>query len=563
MSSSYGALAHSADYSRGPFPVLPRAPPASTAVVVSPAAGGGTTVTFVPREPRDKSAPPPPPDVADAERDPVSVAYAGGARAVTVSLGAAAKVDAAGLRKAATAAVAKLRALRVEAATIAIPTVAGIPGAVVAAQVVLAALGSNWAFDRYLTLEDKKAPAVAALTFAVACEEEAAAAGRAAVLAEATLFARDLVNERADEMHPGRLEEVARGVAAAAGAEVFVCAGADLLPAGLHLLHAVGQSSRAAPRYIELTHAGDPEHPSDVLLVVGKGITFDSGGLNIKPTGSMEDMHMDMGGAAAALGAFRAVAGLGLKRNVVVVLAVAENAIGENAFKPHNIIRSHKGLTVEIKNTDAEGRLVLADALSFAQSRRAPHTIIDLATLTGACIVGLGEYAAGQFCNNGAMRAGLAAASEARFERLWPMPIFPEHREEIRAAGMADLQSTGAGRYGGSCTAAAFLENFVGEGVAWAHLDIAGPAMYSRARGHMNAGGTGFGVQVVAEYLLNVRAPRRGAGGGGAWRTVFSLLPAPRTHPLHTPHTHTYPRTFAGARWGPARGREEAVLEVK
>lgn len=292
MSSSYGALAHSADYSRGPFPVLPRAPPASTTVVVSPAAGGGTTVTFVPREPRDKSAPPPPPEVADAERDPVSVAYAGGARAVTVSLGAAAKIDAAGLRKAATAAVAKLRSLRVEAATIAIPTVAGIPGAVVAAQVVLAALGSNWAFDRYLTLEDKKAPAVAALTFAVASEEEAAAAKRAAVLAEATLFARDLVNERADEMHPGRLEEVARGVAAAAGAEVFVCAGADLLPAGLHLLHAVGQAARHAPRYVELQHKGDPEHPEDKILIVGKGITFDSGGLNIKPTGSMEDMFV-------------------------------------------------------------------------------------------------------------------------------------------------------------------------------------------------------------------------------------------------------------------------------
>ena len=274
MSTSYGALAHSADYSRGPFPVLPRAPPAATLVVVSPpaaagaAAGGGTSVTFAPREPRDKSAPPPPPEVADAERDPVSVAYVGGARAVTVSLGASAKVDAAGLRKAATAAVAKLRALRVEAATIAIPTVAGIPGAVVAAHVVNAALQTNWSFDRYLTLEDKKAPAVAALTFAAASEEEAGAARRAAVLAEATLFARDLVNERADEMHPGRLEEVARGVAAAAGAEVFVCAGADLLPAGLHLLHAVGQAARHAPRYVELLHMGDPEHPEDKILLV-------------------------------------------------------------------------------------------------------------------------------------------------------------------------------------------------------------------------------------------------------------------------------------------------------
>ena len=296
------------------------------------------------------------------------------------------------------------------------------------------------------------------------------------MLAESTIFARDLVNERADEMHPERLEAVARAVAAEAGARVHVLAGADLLPEGLHLLYAVGQAARYAPRYVELLHAGDPEHPEDVLLIVGKGITFDSGGLNIKPTGAMEDMHMDMGGSAAVLGAFRAVTRLGIKRNVAAVLAIAENAIGENAFKPHNIIRSHKGLTVEIKNTDAEGRLVLADALSYAQARLKPHTIIDLATLTGACIVALGEYAAGMFGNSDALKAGLLAASEARAERLWPMPIFPEHREEIRAAAFADLQSTGAGRYGGSCTAAAFLEFFVGEGVNWCHLDIAGPA---------------------------------------------------------------------------------------
>jgi len=206
------------------------------------------------------------------------------------------------------------------------------------------------------------------------------------------------------------------------------------------------------------------------------------------------------------LGAFKAVATLGIKRNVVAVLAIAENAIGENAFKPHNIIRSHAGLTVEIKNTDAEGRLVLADALSYAQSRVKPHTIIDLATLTGACVVALGEYAAGLFSNNAALSSALGTAGSSVGERLWPLPIFPEHKEEIKAASHADLQSTGAGRYGGSCTAAAFLENFIGVGgasaPAWAHLDIAGPAMYSKPRGYMNAGGTGFGVHAVAKYLL-------------------------------------------------------------
>ena len=170
----------------------------------------------------------------------------------------------------------------------------------------------------------------------------------------------------------------------------------------------------------------------------------------------------------AVLGAFRALTRLGLARNVVAVLAIAENAIGEHAYKPHAILRSHAGLTVEVKNTDAEGRLVLADALSYAQARHAPHTIIDLATLTGACVVALGEYAAGLFGNSSALRGALVAAGEARGERLWPMPIFEEHREEIRAAATADLQSTGGGRMGGACTAAAFLEFFIGAQAAGA-----------------------------------------------------------------------------------------------
>lgn len=237
-------------------------------------------------------------------------------------------------------------------------------------------------------------------------------------------------------------------------------------------------------------------------------------------------MHMDMGGCAAVLGSALAASKLGLKRNVVFVCAVAENAIDSLAYKPHAVIKSHKGLTVEIGNTDAEGRLVLADALSFGQQRNKPHTIIDLATLTGACIVGLGEYAAGLFSNSNALRAGLQAASEASNERLWPMPIFQEHRDELKAAAQADLQSTGAGRYGGACTAAAFLEYFIGHEPSknareaapapaagdaaptaakpsWAHLDIAGPGMYSATRGFMIKGGTGFGVQVVAQYLLS------------------------------------------------------------
>jgi leucyl aminopeptidase len=227
----------------------------------------------------------------------------------------------------------------------------------------------------------------------------------------------------------------------------------------------------------------------------------------------MEDMHMDMSGSAATLGAALAVGRLKLKRNVVFVLAVAENAIDALAYKPHNILRSHAGLTVEVSNTDAEGRLVLADALSYVQTRYPGiHTIIDCATLTGACVIALGEYAAGLFTNNKVLSSALVSAGNSVSERLWPMPILPEHVEEItNGTPFADLKSTGAGRYGGSCTAAAFLQQFIapgGEGenqrkVAWAHIDLAGPAMYSATRGWMNRGGTGFAVHTLAKYVAS------------------------------------------------------------
>jgi leucyl aminopeptidase len=278
-------------------------------------------------------------------------------------------------------------------------------------------------------------------------------------------------------------------------------------------MHAVGQAARHAPRYIELHYKGDPEHPEDVTALVGKGVCYDTGGLNIKPTGSMEDMHMDMGGSAAVLGTALAVHRLGLKRNIVFVVGAVENAIDSLAYKPHAIIKSHKGLTVENGNCDAEGRLVLADALSLVQQRHKPGTIIDLATLTGACVVALGEPLAGAFTNSKALREALIAAGDARYERCWPMPILAEHRAELTGTPFADVKSTGEGRTGGACTAAAFIEMFIGVDAAknggtaykpaWCHLDIAGPAMYSKDRGHMKRGGTGFGVQLLTEFLAN------------------------------------------------------------
>lgn len=184
------------------------------------------------------------------------------------------------------------------------------------------------------------------------------------------------------------------------------------------------------------------------------------------------------------------------------VTPFAENAISEKSYKPGCIVKSYSGKTVEVGNTDAEGRLVLADSLSYIQDKYKPATIIDLATLTGACVVALGEYAAGLFSNSEALRGQIASAGGEVHERCWPMPIFPEHTAELES-NFADIKSIGKGRYGGACTAAAFLQSFINEGTNWAHIDLAGPAMYSSSRDYMYQGATGFGVQTLVKFLKN------------------------------------------------------------
>jgi leucyl aminopeptidase len=465
----------------------------------------------------------------DAERENVVVIYESGKRSIIASLGTSLdKVDINGLRKTIGSAVSKLKTLKAKEASFIVPAIDGVPLSKVAEVITHSATLHNYSFDKYLTgdkvptlLESIYISFEAVLSSSPDVVVAKEAARVQSILSESVIFCRDLGNDRADEVHPEKLEEVARAIAKEMGADIHIVKGQDLVDQGLHLLAAVGQCARYPPRYIEIFHKGDPEHAEDVIMVLGKGITYDTGGLNIKGTGFMENMHMDMCGSAASLSSALACYRLGVKRNIVFVVAVAENAIGSLAYKPKSIIKSHKGLTVEIGNTDAEGRLVLADALSLCQQRHKPHTIIDMATLTGACIIALGEYAAGLFTNNASLSAALVKAGEKRGERLHPMPIFPEHREEIKSSSMSDLVSTGAGRYGGACTAAAFLENFIGgtpvknsrivtsgeevvevnKTPAWAHIDLAGPAMYSKTRGFMPEGSTGFAVQTIYEYV--------------------------------------------------------------
>ena len=282
-------------------------------------------------------------------------------------------------------------------------------------------------------------------------------------------------------------------------AEIRVVKGTQLLDERMGLFHAVGRAAQSEPRLIAVHYKGNPDS-EDNLALVGKGLTYDTGGLNLKPTGSMEDMYGDKNGSCAVLGALHGVLASRPKLNIVFAIGLAENAIDSKSFKGGDIITSRKGLTIEIGNTDAEGRLVLADTLTYVQDHYKPSTVIDLATLTGACMVALGQETAGLFSNDDELADNLIDSGKNTFEPLWRLPIFDDHREAMKSRA-ADMNNMGKVRYGGSSQAAAFLERFIEKDVKWAHLDIAGPAITKAAKGPVCADGTGFGSQILLDYI--------------------------------------------------------------
>lgn len=295
-------------------------------------------------------------------------------------------------------------------------------------------------------------------------------------MANATLFTRNLANERPNVADCDFLEDQARKIYddnRDRGVKIEVIKGDALLENNLNLFHAVGRAAQTPPRLVILSYKGDPNKEGFSHAVVGKGLTFDTGGLNLKPTGYIEDMYLDKHGACNSLSIFKTVVEAGMKINLVCALGIAENSIDGTSYKPSDIIKSHKGYTVEITNTDAEGRLVLADTLSYLQEKYNPKNIVDLATLTGACVVALGNKTAGLFTNSNAFASNLFTASEEVLEPIWHMPIFDEHRTAMKSR-FADLQNAEKGRYGGASKAAAFLEKFINKSTNWVHLDIAG-----------------------------------------------------------------------------------------
>ena len=323
---------------------------------------------------------------------------------------------------------------------------------------------------------------------------------RVAAICQGTIMARDWVSTPSNEKTPEKLTRSIVNLAAKQRLKVRVFNQAQMKQKKFGALLAVAAGSQSKPSMVILEHRVPGAKKTVALL--GKGVTFDSGGLNIKTGTSISDMKSDMSGAAAVAGALIAAAKIKTKVNIIGAIPIVENMPSGRATRPGDIIRSHAGKTIEIGNTDAEGRLILIDAISHVIKRYKPQLLIDLATLTGACVIALGEKIAGVFSNDDDLAADIVASGEKTHERCWQLPL-PEDYKEMLKSDFADMNNIGNTRAGGAITAALFLSAFVAD-TRWAHIDIAGPAYLKKESAYCGPGGTGFGVRLLSEVLERV-----------------------------------------------------------
>ncbi|GJL85574.1 MAG: putative cytosol aminopeptidase [Micavibrio sp.] len=361
----------------------------------------------------------------------------------------------------------------------------------------------SYTFDRYKSKKKDKG-ALKAVGVQVGIQAKAASLFKTLnSTAEGTFFARDLVNEPPNTLHPPHFAKTLQNELKPLGVEVKILDEKEMKKLGMGAILAVGMGSDQPPRMVIMRWKGNKSDKTAPVAFVGKGVTFDTGGISIKPAGGMDEMKMDMGGAAAVCGLMKSLALRKSKANVVGIVGLAENMPSAKAYRPGDIVKSLSGKTIEILNTDAEGRLVLADCLTYVQKTYKPRMIIDLATLTGAMMVALGHEYCGSFVNDNSLWEKMEKASATTGEKLWRMPLDPIWKTAMESA-TADLQNLGkTGRYAGACTAAGFLEHFIEGKTAWAHMDIAGTAWRKSDKPTSPKFGTGFGVRVLDRLVAD------------------------------------------------------------
>jgi leucyl aminopeptidase len=423
-------------------------------------------------------------------------------RVVLVGFGKAEALDALAAQRIGGALAAQLAHSGEAAAGLAIDELAkaATPVASIAANIALGATLRSYRFDKYRTTEKRdQRPSLRSLTLMVDAPTAARKAfAPLASTAQAVGTARDLVSEPANIVTPQAFAAAAK-TSSALGIKVEVLGARKLKELGLNLMLGVGQGSAHEPQLVVLRWNGAGNASAPVAFV-GKGLTFDTGGISIKPAAGMEEMKTDMAGAATVLGVLRALAARKARVNAVGVCALAENMPSGTAQRPGDVVKSMSGQTVEVIDTDAEGRLVLSDALWYTHDRFKPRAMIDLATLTGSIIVALGSEYAGLFANDDMLAEQLLSAGSATGERLWRMPLNDTYDERIKS-DIADMKNDG-GRWGDSINAAVMLKRFVGK-TPWAHLDIAGVAWATEDRPIAPKGATGFGVRLLDRYVAD------------------------------------------------------------
>jgi leucyl aminopeptidase len=390
-------------------------------------------------------------------------------------------------------------------ANVYLETVKGNPSPADAASFALGASLRDYSFKKYKTKTGKKAakkPAEKTLKKLIVHCADPRAAGQAfgpnRAIVDGVNLARNLVNEPANVLGPAEFAQRAKALTKV-GVQVEVLSEAALKRKGMGALLAVGQGSVRPSHVVVMQWKGAGARGGAPIAIVGKGVTFDTGGISLKPAGGMEDMKGDMAGAACVVGLMQALAERKAKVNAVGVIGVTENMPGGNATRPGDVVTAMSGRTIEVLNTDAEGRMVLADCLWYAQDRFKPKALINLATLTGAVMVALGKEHAGLFSNNDKLSEWLTAAGIETGEKLWRLPLGPKY-DKLVDSKVADIKNTG-GRWGGSISAAQFLQRFVKESTPWAHLDIAGTAMASGDTEINRSWGSGFGVRLLDQLI--------------------------------------------------------------